>query len=144
MKHFTTSINISACQACLSVVEDRGMMQQNSLVFKMFILLWLFIHSNQNNRPLLMKSANAQETCNLSVHIMTSPLGQLRNIHLIACSHCNSCCLFLFIPLFLPALTGPFMFLLFKLHTNMRDDLRTVYIIAILFVLPSYFHISGH
>lgn len=110
----------------------------------MFILLWLFMHSNQNNRPLLMKSANAQETCNLSVHIMTSPLGQRKNIHLIARSHCNSCCLFLFILflsiyfLFLTALTGPFMFLLFKLYTNMRDDLRTVYLCCqTIFIFPA-------
>lgn len=116
---------------------DGGLMQTK---FSLFILLWLFMHSNHNNRPLAMKSANALETCNLSVHIMTSSLGQCRNILLIEWN-CNSCGLSPFILLFHSALTGPFMFLLFK-YT--RDDLRAVYTVSVLFVLPNYFCISGH
>lgn len=132
MKHFATSINISACPAVSHLMQTK---------YRLFIILWLFMHSNHNNRHLPMKSANAQETCNLFVHIMTSPLGQPICIHLIASLHCKSCCLFLFIPFFLLALTGPFMFLLFK-YT--RDDLRAVYTVSVLFVLPNYFCISGH
>lgn len=136
MKHFTTIV-LTSLLVKLSLCWG-GLMRTK---FRLFIILWLFMHSNHNNRLLPMKSANAQETCNLSVHIMTSPLGQRRDIQLIASLHCKSCCLFLFIPFFLLALTGPFMFLLFK---YMRDDLRAVYTVSVLFVLPDYFCISGH
>lgn len=134
MKHFTTIF--TSLLVKLSLCWE-GLLRTK---FRLFIILCLFMHSNHNNIPLQMKSANAQETCNLSVHIMTSPLGQHRNIHLIASLHCNSCCLFLFIPFFLLALIGPFMFLLFK---YIRDELRAVYTVSVLFVLPNYFCISS-